>query len=365
MSQRLGRILIMAGGTGGHVFPALAVAKALQERGHEVLWLGTPRGLENRVVPQHDIPLQRIHISGLRGQSKRTWLLAPWRLLRALLQAVKLIRQLRPDVVLGMGGFAAGPGGVAAWVLRKPLVIHEQNATLGTTNRWLSPLASARLCGFAEVISGRFNAHWVGNPVRMALFEVTAPQYRGTGYHVPKRVLVLGGSQGALALNTCLPQALLMMSDGMRPSVRHQAGERHWEATHKAYRAAGLESTVVPFIEDMAEALSWADLVIARAGALTLAELTAVGVGSILVPFPFATDDHQTRNAQALVKAGAAELLPQSELTPQRLSQALERCLQPETLQDMALAAKQISRPGATQAVVEVLEQQLEVAHAA
>jgi UDP-N-acetylglucosamine--N-acetylmuramyl-(pentapeptide) pyrophosphoryl-undecaprenol N-acetylglucosamine transferase len=215
------------------------------------------------------------------------------------------------------------------------------------------------------VISGRLEAQWVGNPVRADLFQVTFPQYRGTGYHVPKRVLVLGGSQGALALNECLPEALQLMSDGVRPSVRHQAGEQHWEATRAAYRAAGLESTVVPFIEDMAEALSWADLVIARAGALTLAELTAVGVGSILVPFPFAIDDHQTRNAQALVKAGAAVLLPQSEFTPNALQQVLERCLQPETLQDMAMAAKQLGRPQATQAVVEVLEQQLEVANAA
>lgn len=365
MSASTSTVLIMAGGTGGHVFPALAVAHALRARGHIVHWLGTPRGIENRVVPQHDFALHHIQISGLRGQNRAALWLAPWRLLRALVQALRLLRQLQPQVVLGMGGFAAGPGGVAAWLLRKPLVIHEQNATLGTTNRWLAPLASARLCGFAEVSSPRFTAQWVGNPVRAELLTITPPQYRGTGYHVPKRVLVLGGSQGALALNECLPKALALMPEGSRPSVRHQAGEPHWQATQVAYRAAGLESAVVPFIEDMAEALSWADLVIARAGALTLAELTAVGVASILVPFPYAIDDHQTRNAEALVAAGAAILIPQSELTPSRLQQLLEQTLQPEALQDMALAAKALGQPEATVAVVEILEQQLEVPHAA
>lgn len=363
MSQPAGTFLIMAGGTGGHVFPALAVAQALRTRGHSVLWLGTPRGIENKVV--QEFPLLHIQISGLRGQGQPALWLAPWRLMRALWQALTILRQQRPQVVLGMGGYAAGPGGVAAWLLRKPLVIHEQNATLGTTNRWLSRLATVRLCGFAEVISPRFEGQWVGNPVRAELLKVTAPQYRGTGYHVPKRVLVLGGSQGALALNHCLPQALQLMAEDVRPSVRHQAGEQHWQATQAAYRAAGLESTVVPFIEDMAEALSWADLVIARAGALTLAELTAVGVASILVPFPYAIDDHQTRNAEALVAAGAARLLAQTELTPERLQQELERCLQPEVLQDMALAARQLGQPQATEAVVTILEQQLEVVNAA
>ena len=365
MNAHSSTVLVMAGGTGGHVFPALAVAKALQSRGHHVVWLGTPRGIENRVVPAHGFALQHINVSGLRGQHWRSLLSAPWRLLRALYQAVQIVRQQQPDVVLGMGGFAAGPGGLAAWLLRKPLVIHEQNAKLGTTNRWLARLASARLCGFAEVNSPRFTAQWVGNPVRAELLQVTAPEYRGTGYHVPKRVLVLGGSQGAQALNECLPQALQLMPAAERPSVRHQAGELHWQATLQAYRAAGVETTVVPFIEDMAEALSWADLVIARAGALTLAELTAVGVASILVPFPYAIDDHQTHNAQALVAAGAALLLPQATLTPPLLQQQLAACLQPETLQDMALAAKQLGRPEATAEVVAVLEQQLEVPHAA
>jgi UDP-N-acetylglucosamine--N-acetylmuramyl-(pentapeptide) pyrophosphoryl-undecaprenol N-acetylglucosamine transferase len=215
------------------------------------------------------------------------------------------------------------------------------------------------------VVSPQFQAQWVGNPVRAELLQVTAPQHRGTGYHVPKRVLVLGGSQGALALNECVPQALQLMAADARPSVRHQAGELHWDATAAAYRAAGVEASVVPFIEDMAEALSWADLVIARAGALTLAELTAVGVGSILVPFPYAIDDHQTRNAQALVAAGAAQLLPQSELSSESLSARLAAVLQPETLQDMALAAKQLGRAQATEAVVDVLTQHLEVPHAA
>lgn len=365
MTGQSGTILLMAGGTGGHVFPALAVAHLLQERGHRVVWLGTPRGIENRVVPPHGFPLRHIHIGGLRGQRWQTLMWAPGRLLRALGQAIKIIRQEQPDVVLGMGGFASGPGGVAAWLLRKPLVIHEQNATLGTTNRWLARLAVVRLCGFAEVNGPQFKAQWVGNPVRAELLHVIGPEYRGTGLHVPQRLLVLGGSQGALALNKCLPQTLQLMPVGERPSVRHQAGEQHWKATQEAYQAAGITAHVVPFIEDMAEALGWADLVIARAGALTLAELTTVGVASILVPLPQAIDDHQTLNAQALVTAGAAQLIAQNQLTPIDLRSQIATCLQPERLQKMALAAKQLGQPQATRAVVTVLEQQLEAAHAA
>lgn len=349
-------VLIMAGGTGGHVFPALAVAHELQARGCRVDWLGTPRGIENRVVPAADLPLHHISVTGVRGLGPLTKLMAPFRLTLALLQALRILRRLQPDVVLGMGGFASGPGGLAAWLLRCPVVIHEQNAVAGTTNRWLARIARRCLCAFPGALPAQYRPEVVGNPLRAEVCALPGPDVRQTGRHSPLRLLVLGGSQGALALNQLLPPALARLSAERRPEVRHQCGRAHETLTRQVYSRNGIEATVTPFIEDMAEALGWADLVVARAGALTVSELAAVGVGSLLVPFPFAIDDHQTRNAERLVRVHAARMLPQAELTEETLAAALQDTLHAKRLQEWAQAAHGAGQRDATERVVAALE---------
>ncbi len=356
------RVLIMAGGTGGHVFPALAVAHALRHRGVSVAWVGTARGIENDVVPAAGFTLHHLDVGGVRGKGPWSKLTAPARLAHAVWQAVRLMRRWRPDAVLGMGGFAAGPGGVAARMLRRPLVIHEQNAVAGTTNRWLARWADQVLTAYPGVLTERSDVRVVGNPVRADLTELPPPAERNTGHHDPLRLLVLGGSQGALALNRLLPRAIGRLAPEQQPEVRHQSGRAHLEVAEQAYSDAGIKASVVPFVDDMAEALAWADLVVARAGALTVAELAVVGVGSLLVPFPFAIDDHQTRNAALLVDAHAARVLPQSELTEDTLAASLTEALTTERLSSWAEAARRVAYPSATEAVVHALQRYWEAA---
>jgi UDP-N-acetylglucosamine--N-acetylmuramyl-(pentapeptide) pyrophosphoryl-undecaprenol N-acetylglucosamine transferase len=317
------RILIMAGGTGGHVFPALAVARELRAGGADVLWLGTRSGLEAEIVPRAGFALATVAIGGLRGKGLLQWLLLPFRLAWAMAQALVIILRFRPMAVLGMGGFAAGPGGLMTWLLRRPLVVHEQNAVAGLTNRWLAALASRCLVAFPGALPARRHPHLTGNPVRAEIAALPAPEERFRGRAGALRLLVLGGSQGAQALNQAMPQAIAAVPAAVRPQVRHQAGRLQASAVGEEYAALGVTAEVLPFIDDMAAAYGWADLVVCRAGALTIAELSAAGVGSILVPFPHAADDHQTRNAAFLVEAGAGLLLAQDERLVPRLVELL------------------------------------------
>ena len=315
--------LIMAGGTGGHVFPALATARVLKRRGYDIVWLGTQRGIEARLVPAEGIPVEWLSVGGLRGKGALTLLAAPFRLAVALLQALGAVRRHRPRVVLGAGGFASGPGGVAAWLLGRPLVVHEQNAVAGMTNRLLARLAARVLEGFPGSFGPRVAALRVGNPVRPEITAIAPPERRYAGREGHLRLLVFGGSQGSARLNAVVPAALAELPVDLRPQVLHQTGVRGLEETAAAYRSRGIEADVRAFIDDMAGAYGWADLAVCRSGALTVAELAAAGVPAVLVPFPAAVDDHQTRNAEYVVKAGAALLMPESELTPMSLAAAL------------------------------------------
>ncbi|MCP5338772.1 MAG: undecaprenyldiphospho-muramoylpentapeptide beta-N-acetylglucosaminyltransferase [Steroidobacteraceae bacterium] len=347
-----GPILIMAGGTGGHVFPALALARALQERSFEVVWLGTRRGIESRLVPAAGIPVEWVSIGGLRGKGIATLLLAPFRLLRALWESLAVMRRRRPLVVVGLGGFVSGPGGLAAWLARRPLVIHEQNAVAGLTNRLLARFAREVLVAFPGAFAGQRATREIGNPVRREFFALPSPELRYAGRSGPLRLLVVGGSQGAARLNTIVPQALARLAPHLPVEVRHQAGERWLEPARTAYATARVAAEVVPFIDDIATAYAWADLVVCRAGALTISELAAAGVPAVLVPFPAAVDDHQTRNAGFLVAQGAAVLLPERELTPERLAAEIA-ALDTARLQDMAGRARALARPHATAELVD------------
>lgn len=350
------KMLVMAGGTGGHVFPALAVAKALREQGVDVLWMGTRNGFEARAVPAAGFDIEWIDVAGVRGKGWRSMLAAPLRILRAVWQAQRIIRAFQPRLVLGMGGYAAGPGGLAAGLLRVPLVIHEQNAAPGTTNKLLSRMATQVLQAYPSAFASLPRARTVGNPVRAELSALAQPDERGTGTHEPLRILILGGSGGALSLNRTVPAALAGLTG--RVHIRHQAG-RTLAAAQQAWDEADVADpeavALSAFIDDMAEALSWADVLICRAGALTLAELAMVGVGSILVPFPHAIDDHQTRNAEHLVAAGAAMLMPEAQLSATGLREQVESLLADRArLQDMARAARQCAHPLATTQIADV-----------
>src|SRR5450631_3955009 len=301
-----GPVLIMAGGTGGHVFPALAVAKVLRERGVAVVWLGVPGSMESRLVPANGFPIEWVRVAGIRGKGLKTWLLAPWRIVAAVAQALRVLRRVQPRSVLGLGGYVSGPGGIATWLLRIPLLIHEQNAIAGMTNRWLARLATQVLEAFPGSFRPEDHARAIGNPVRADIAALAPPQVRFEGREGRSRLLIFGGSQGALRLNLVVPQALARVDPGIRPQVRHQCGARGLQAARAAYAEARVEADVLPFIDDMAEALSWADLAVCRAGAMTIAELQAAGLGAILVPLPVATDDHQTKNAEVMVRSGAA-----------------------------------------------------------
>ncbi len=352
-------VLIMAGGTGGHVFPALAVAECLRQRGIPVRWMGTRRGLEATLVPGAGIPMEWIGVAGLRGKGLRQRLLTPFMLAQALWQARGILRRLQPPVVLGMGGFVSGPGGLMARLLGIPLVVHEQNAIAGLTNRWLARLANRVLEAFPKTFPAKRAAVAVGNPVRASIAALPPPSERFKTHDGRPRLLVVGGSQGALALNRLVPQALGLLAENERPEVWHQAGGQLHEAAVTAYRDAGVTARVTPFIQDMAEAYGWADLALCRAGALTVAELAAAGVGAVLVPFPFAVDDHQTANGRFLAQGEAALVVPQAELDAERLATILRQLLgdRPRLLR-MAEAARRLAKiDAAEQVAITCLEQ--------
>lgn len=346
-------ILIMAGGTGGHVFPGLAVADYLKQVGWHVVWLGTEAGMETKLVPQRGYQTEVISFSGLRGKRLTTWLTLPLRLLKAFFQSVRIIQRVKPDVVLGMGGYPAFPGGMMASLLNKPLVIHEQNSVAGLTNKILAQVADKIFLGFPDVsLAKKARAMCSGNPVRAEIEQIEAPQRRFSGRQGKLNLLVVGGSLGAQALNTTVPQALKLLPGHLRPIVIHQTGASHLEAVRKAYGEMELEGEIVAFIDDMAKRYAVCDLVLCRSGALTVAELSAAGVASILVPYPHAVDDHQTGNARFLASHGAAVLLPQQELTAEKLARLLTD-LTREHLLGMAVAARNQAKPEATRIVAE------------
>ena len=315
-----GPVLIMAGGTGGHVFPALAVAKVLRSRGVAVVWLGVPGSMESRLVPAQGFPIEWVRVAGLRGKGMLAWLLAPLRVANAVAQAIKVLRRVQPRSVLGAGGYVSGPGGIAAWLMRIPLLVHEQNAIAGMTNRWLARLATQVLEAFPGSFGPRVHASTIGNPVREEIAAIAPPAQRFAGREARARLLIVGGSQGAQRLNAVLPQALARLKPQDRPQVLHQSGERGLESTRAAYLDAQVEAEVRPFIDDMAKSYAWADLAVCRAGAMTVAELQAAGLGAIFVPLPIATDDHQTKNAGVMVAVGAARIIQERDLTPDTLS---------------------------------------------
>lgn len=341
-------VMILAGGTGGHVFPGLAVADALRARGVPVVWLGGMQGIEQTLVPAHGIELHRLPFGGVRGKGVGTLLAAPWRLLRAVALALRLMRNLAPSAVISFGGYAAAPGGIAAWLSRRPLLVHEANRVPGTTNRLLARFASRVLTGFPQTFGARTEAEVTGNPVRPAIAAIAAPEERMAGRQQPLCLLVLGGSQGARSLNAGVPQAVAASTPN-RWQVRHQSGRGNSSPVRAAYAAAGVDADVTEFIDDMAAAYAWADLAICRAGALTLAEITAAGVPSILVPFPHAVDDHQTANARFLADADAAELIPENDEWVERLATALRARLDDRAgLLATARRARSLARPDAT-----------------
>jgi len=352
-------IMIMAGGTGGHVYPALAVARALQGEGQEVFWLGTQRGLEARVIPENNIDIEWISVKGLRRKGLLALLVAPFQMAWALLQALRVILRRRPAAVLGMGGFASGPGGVAAWLTRKPLVIHEQNAAAGLTNRLLARFARVVLQAFPGSFNSNVAVQTVGNPVREDIAAVPAPAERYPARDGALRLLVLGGSQGALALNRTVPGALAELDKAVRPVVRHQCGVATIDTAKDAYAAADVEVELLPFIEDMASAYAWADLVVCRAGALTVAELCAVGLPALFIPYPAAVDDHQTRNAEQMAAAGAALIIQERDLTAASLAASLRDWLTTRArLQAKAEQARALAVPDALQRISGIMLQQ-------
>lgn len=346
-------IMIMAGGTGGHIYPGLAVADVLKSEGWKVTWLGAPNSMEAELVPRHGYEVAWVRFSGLRGKGLLRKLLLPFNLLIALWQSAVALFFYRPDVVLGMGGYITFPGGVMAALLRKPLVIHEQNSIAGMSNRALAKIASRVLSGFPDVLK---HAQWCGNPVRESIAALPAPEQRYSARSGVLNVLVVGGSLGAKALNECLPQALFCMPQEKEPKVVHQTGKKNFEEVQELYNSAGIAAEVKPFLDDMAEYYAWADVVICRAGALTVAELAAAGVASILIPFPYAVDDHQTGNAKFLSDKGAAMLMPQTELSPRHLAKVLEEMTREKAL-NMAQAARALAQPSAAQCVAKICKE--------
>jgi UDP-N-acetylglucosamine--N-acetylmuramyl-(pentapeptide) pyrophosphoryl-undecaprenol N-acetylglucosamine transferase len=348
-------VMIMAGGTGGHVFPALAIAGELRAV-RDIVWLGTERGIEARLVPAAGYPAEWIEVEGLRGKGMGRWVGAPLRLLRAVAQARGVLRRRRPGVVLGLGGFASGPGGIAAWLAGTPLVIHEQNAVAGLTNRWLARFASRVAEGFPGSFPASRGALYVGNPVRPEIAALPPPRQRFESRNGTLRLFVFGGSQGAAALNRLVPAAVALLPESRRPQVLHQTGAKDREATEAAYRAAGVQADVRAFVEDMAAAYAEADLVVSRAGALTVAELAAAGVGAILVPFPAAVDDHQTRNAEWLGRVSAAQVVSEAGLTAPELANRLATLFGNgrARLLAMAEAARGLAKPDAARRMAEL-----------
>jgi len=345
--------LIMAGGTGGHIFPGLAVAEALRERGWRVHWLGAPGSMESRLVPPRGFMLETIDFGGVRGKGLKTLFLLPLRLLKAFWQALQVVRRVQPDVLVGLGGYITFPGGMMGTLLGKPLVLHEQNSVAGMANKVLAGIADRVFTAFPNVFK---KADWVGNPLRAEFLRQGAPAERFAGRSGPLRLLVVGGSLGAKALNETVPQALALIPSAQRPQVVHQSGEKQIDALRANYTAAGVLAELTPFIHDTAQAFADADLIVCRAGASTVTEIAAVGAAALFVPFPYAVDDHQTTNARFLADAGGAWLVPQTELTPTALAQRLQK-LQREQLMDMATKAKQMEKTEAVAAVVSACEQ--------
>lgn len=348
---REGPVLIMAGGTGGHIFPGLAIADELAARDVAVVWLGANGGLETRLVPQHGLPIETIDIGGVRGKGLLTVLRTPWRLLRSIMAARRILKEHAPRSVLSMGGYAAGPGGIAARWLGIALVVHEQNRIAGVTNRMLARRAQRVLSGFDGVFR---RGEWVGNPVRASIAALPPPAQRYADREGPLHLLVLGGSQGAQSLNAALPEVLRRRGARLPVAVLHQCGAKHFDKARAAYMAAEIEANVVPFADDMAAAYGWADLVICRAGALTLAELAAAGVPAILVPYPHAVDDHQTKNAEAMVAAAAACLVAEGDDFVKRLGAAFEQIGDRTRLLAMADAARTLAKPDAAQRIADI-----------
>lgn len=346
-------LMVMAGGTGGHIFPGIAVAEVLRAKGWHVVWMGNPDGMEARIVAGRGYDTAWVRFGALRGKGLVRKLLLPVNLLSGFWQALRELRRARPDVVLGMGGYITFPGGMMAALLGRPLVLHEQNAVAGLANRVLARVADRVLTGFPDVLN---NGGWVGNPVRAEIAGVAPPAERFAGREGPLRILVVGGSLGAAALNEAVPAALGRMPAEQRPLVVHQAGEKQIDGLRTAYARARVKGDLRPFIDDMASAYAEADLVICRAGALTVAELAAVGVASLLVPFPHAVDDHQTGNARFLAERGGAYLLPQTELNAERLAGILASIDRPRLLQ-MAEHARALARPLAAAEVARVCEE--------
>jgi UDP-N-acetylglucosamine--N-acetylmuramyl-(pentapeptide) pyrophosphoryl-undecaprenol N-acetylglucosamine transferase len=347
-------LMVMAGGTGGHVYPAIAVADALHIQGWKIVWLATEGGMENRLIGGKPYDKAMMTMQGVRGKGLLGWLTLPVKLARAFAQARQAIQKHQPDVVLGMGGFAAFPGGIMAKLAGLPLVIHEQNSVAGLTNKVLAKMADRVLTGFPGALGNK--GELVGNPVREVITTLAVPEARFAGHHGVLRVLVVGGSLGAAALNTLLPQAFAQVPPNERPQIIHQAGEKHIEALKKSYAEAGVADDCRAFIQDMAEVYDWADLVICRAGALTVAELANVGAASILVPFPFAVDDHQTTNAAYLQQAGAALLIQQRDMEVKQLADTL-KSMDRNTCLGMAQKARALARPQATAQVAEICRQ--------
>jgi UDP-N-acetylglucosamine--N-acetylmuramyl-(pentapeptide) pyrophosphoryl-undecaprenol N-acetylglucosamine transferase len=345
--------LIMAGGTGGHIFPGLAVAQALLDKGWRVHWLGAPGSMESRLVPSRGIPLETISFSGVRGKGLRTLVMLPLRLLQAFWQSIQVVRRVQPQVVVGLGGYISFPGGLMSVLLGKPLVLHEQNSVAGMANKVLAVVAKRVFTAFPHVFA---KGQWVGNPLRTEFLNQAGPEARFAGRTGPLKVLVVGGSLGARALNTVVPQALALIPLDQRPVVIHQAGEKQIDALRANYVAANVQATLTPFIDNTAQAFADADLVICRAGASTVTEIAAVGAAAVFVPFPFAVDDHQTANARFLVDQGAAWLLPQTEMTPQSLADMLQKT-ERSTLLQRGLAAKNMQQLHATDAVVAACEE--------
>lgn len=358
--QQQKTILVMAGGTGGHVFPALAVARKLQQQGCRIEWLGTERGIESEVVVKANIPITYIGVAGLRGTGLIRKVQAPFKLLWALMQSLMAVLRIKPVCVLGMGGFASGPGGVAAWMLRRPLVIHEQNAVAGMTNRMLKPFANRVLAAFPGAFEEDRDVIAVGNPLRDTISRLSeASSAPGQG---KLRLLVLGGSLGARVLNEVVPRAIALMPQAKRPEVWHQTGKHNEQVTAQAYQSEQLEARVDTFIHDMEQAYQWADVIVCRSGALTVSEIACVGLASILVPYPHAVDDHQTRNAGFLEQAGAAVIVPQSQFTADSLAQLLtNQFSERDRITDMSEKARAVAQKDAAERVAEYC---LEVCHA-
>lgn len=339
------RIIIMAGGTGGHVFPALAVAQYLAEKNWKVSWIGTHKGMESRVIPENNIEIDWLSVNGLRGKGSLALFKMPWMLLKACLEARQILRKRKPDVVLGMGGFVAGPGGLMAKLMGIPLVIHEQNRIPGTTNKILSSMAGRVLQAFPDSFARSKNAVFTGNPLRKAF---TQPAQEKSRDNNSIKILVIGGSLGAQRLNECVPEALALLEN---IAVRHQTGAAMQQQVERDYQEKAMNASVIGFIGDVAGAYGWADIVICRAGAMTISEIAAMGVPAILIPYPYAIDDHQTANAQYLVDSGAAVLIKQAELTATGLAEKIKYCV--EHRETMAKAARQSASLNATESVAE------------